>query len=377
MADGSKMLTLFPVTAEVNSNRHLCIGECDLVNVAEQYGTPLYVFDEETIRQNCSEFKTEFTVNYPGTLIAYAAKAFISRKLAQIAAQEGLGLDVVSGGDISIARSVDFPMKNVHFNGNNKLESELEMAIDYGVGCIVVDNFYELTLLNRIAAQRGVRQDIMLRINPGVDPHTHKHTSTGILDSKFGFPLATGQSVEAVKEAMLASNLDLVGLHFHLGSPLFTVEPYLTAIDLVLGLAAEMREKFKFQCTEFSIGGGFAVPYLLSDKAPSISSYAQAIAERIMKDCSSLGIEEPHLTIEPGRAIIARAGVAIYRVGAIKDIPGVRNYVCLDGGMSDNIRPALYDAKYEAVVANKINDNNTETVTLVGKLCESGDIRFD
>ncbi len=366
--------TLFPETVGVNDAGHLCIGGCDVAHLAEQFGTPLYIIDECTLRNHCREFKTEFSNHYHDLAVIYASKALLTRQVAILIAEEGMGLDVVSGGDLSIARSVDFPMGDVYFHGNNKTLQELEMALNYGVGTIVLDNFYELDLLDKLTAERKRSQRVMLRINPGVDPHTHKYTSTGILDSKFGFPLSTGQAAEAVKQAMTASCLNLVGLHFHLGSPLFKVDPYLIAIDLVLQFAVDMKKELGFQSKELSVGGGFAVQYVLGVEAPAIADYAEAIASKINSSCSRLKLNLPHLTIEPGRAIVAQAGVALYCVGAIKNIPGVRKYVCIDGGMSDNIRPALYGAKYEAIVANKINNIENDIVTIVGKLCESGDI---
>lgn len=372
--NGLHKLVLFPKTTEVSDSGHLCVGSCDVVDLAEEFGTPLYLLDEYTLRYRCREFKEGFSLHYPDMKVVYASKAFLNQKMALIIKDEGLGIDVVSGGELSIACSVDFPMSDVYFHGNNKTQQEIEMALDCRVGCIVLDNLYELDLLNELLAKRSRRQRVMLRVNPGVDPHTHKHTSTGILDSKFGFPLSNGQAAEAAKMAMGASHLEIVGLHFHLGSPIFEMEPYIQAIELVLKLAAELKSKIDFQLKDFSIGGGFAVEYALGDKAPSVSDYARLITGKIKDSCSCLGLALPHLTIEPGRAIVAQAGVALYRTGAIKTIPGIRKYVCVDGGMSDNIRPALYDAKYEALVANKVNDKENDIVTIAGKLCESGDI---
>lgn len=371
---GLKKLSLYPQTAGVNDQGHLCIAGCDVVSLSEEFGTPLYLIDEYTLRNHCRDFKTEFSKHYHDTAVIYASKALLNRQVALIIAEEEIGLDVVSGGDLSVARSVNFPMDTVYFHGNNKTIQELKMALDFGVGTIVLDNLYELEILDKLVVEHKQNQRVMLRITPGVDPHTHKHTSTGILDSKFGFPLSTGQAAEAVKNTMAASGLNLVGLHFHLGSPLFEVEPYLVALDLVLQFASNMKKELGMQLKELSIGGGFAVQYVLGVEAPSAADYAKAIASRVNSLCSRLELTLPHLTIEPGRAIVAQAGVALYSVGAIKNIPGVRKYVCIDGGMSDNIRPALYGAKYEAIVANKVNNIENEIVTIVGKLCESGDI---
>jgi diaminopimelate decarboxylase len=367
-------LTVFPFITKVNEQAHLVIGGCDVVDLAEEFGTPLYLFDESTLRQKCREFKGEFTRQYPDTVVIYASKAFLNRALALILKEEGLGLDVVSGGELSIAQSVDFPPDKVYFHGNNKTPEELNLALDSGVGRIVVDNFYELELLDKLARKRGISQNILLRVSPGVDPHTHQHTTTGTIESKFGFPLATGQAEEAVNQASSASNLNLLGLHFHLGSPVSETQPYEVAMELVLGFARGMSQKFGFDLGEFDIGGGFAVPYTSDSIVPTIADYARAVTGKLDSLISELGLSRPRLIVEPGRAIVAQAGVALYRVGAVKEIPGIKRYVCVDGGISDNIRPALYGAQYEALVANRALESGRNIVTIVGKLCESGDI---
>ncbi len=366
-------LAIFPETAEIDSQGHLIIGGCDCVELKAQFGTPLYLFDEFTLRRRCSEFISEFTQRYPDTLVLYACKAFINRALALIFKEEGLGLDVVSGGELSIARSVDFPLEKVYFHGNNKTPDELELALRWGVGRIVVDNFHELSLLNDLAKEGGVAQDILLRLSPGVDPHTHRYTATGVVDSKFGFPIITGQAEEAVAQALSASHLNLLGLHFHLGSPIYELEPYREAIELVLRFADDMK-RYGFELKELSPGGGFAIQYTQDEPAPQIGDYAKTIASAIIAGCGALGIAQPRLIVEPGRGIIGRAGVALYTVGAIKNIPGVRKYITVDGGIADNIRPALYSSRYEAIVANRAGDGETERVTIAGKFCESGDI---
>jgi len=367
-------LAFFPLAAEVNNQGHLVIGGCDVVDLAKEFGTPLYLFDELTLRHKCREFKDEFCKYYPDTLVIYASKAFLNRTLALIFKEEGLGLDVVSGGELSIAHSVDFPLDKVYFHGNNKTPEELNLALDLGVGRIVVDNFYELEILNGLAGERGMEQDILLRLTPGVDPHTHQYTTTGTIESKFGFPLATGQAEEAVNQALSASNLNLLGFHFHLGSPVPEIQPYELAIELVLRFVQEMGKKFGFDLHEFDIGGGFAIPCTLDSEVPTIADYARALTGKLDSLISGLGLSRPRLIIEPGRAIVGQAGVALYKVGATKEIPGIKKYVCIDGGMSDNIRPALYGAKYEALVANKALEAEREVITIAGKLCESGDI---
>jgi diaminopimelate decarboxylase len=367
-------LSLFPLTKEIDSHGHLHIGGCDCVELAKKFGTPLYIFDEVTLRSRCQEFKAEFTKRHSNTLIIYASKAFLNQALATIFKEEGLGLDVVSGGELSVAQSVDFPPEKVYFHGNNKTVDELKLALNWGAGRIVVDNLDELNLLNSLAGKMGLRQNILLRLTPGIDPHTHRHTTTGVLDSKFGLPLATGQAETAIAEAMAAPNLNLLGLHFHLGSPIPDTSPYQTAISLVLNFAKDMETKHGFHLAELSPGGGFAVNYTVTSQAPAIAEYAEAITTKLVSLADELGLASPKLIIEPGRAIVAQAGVALYTVGSIKEIPGVRKYICIDGGMGDNIRPALYEAQYEALVANKVGYGEPTNVTIAGKYCESGDI---
>ena len=365
-------LSLFPLTAEVSDQGHLIIGGCDTVELATEFGTPLYFFDEFSLRSKCQEFKAEFGQHYADTTVIYACKAFINGALALILNQEGLGLDVVSAGELGIAQSVGFSLDKVYFHGNNKSAEEIKLALEWHIGRIVVDNFHELKMLGEMAKEPGYIPDILLRLSPGVDPHTHRYIATAVVDSKFGFPLASGD--EAVAQAMSAPNLNLVGLHFHIGSLIFEVEPYQEAIELILNFAAEMKQKYGFELKELNIGGGFAIQYVLDSPAPPISVYAEAIASRLITKCQELKLALPRLTIEPGRAIVGRAGVTLYKVGVVKEIPGVRCYVSVDGGMADNIRPALYGAKLEAIVANKVLEEETGEVTIAGKFCESGDI---
>ena len=348
------------------------IGGCDTVELATEFGTPLYAFDEFSLSSKCREFKIEFGQCYSETTVIYASKAFLNKALATIFREEGLGLDVVSAGELTIARSVDFPMDMVYFHGNNKSAEEIKLALKQHVGRIVVDNFDELNGLGEMAEEDGHIPDILLRLTPGVDPHTHEHINTGVVGSKFGFPLFSAD--KAVAQAMSAPSLNLIGLHFHLGSLIFEVQPYLEAIEIVLEFAAEMKRKHGFELEELDIGGGFAIQYTLDRPALPISIYAEAIASKIVSKCRQLKMAPPTLTIEPGRAIVGQAGVALYRVGVVKDIPGLRRYVSVDGGMADNIRPVLYGAKYEALIANKMLQKETGPVTIAGRFCESGDI---
>ena len=364
---------VFPDTTQINSQGQIEIGGCKLMDLADEYGTSLYVLDEATLRNRCRSFVREFQQRYSNSQVVYASKAYINPALAKLFQEEGLGLDVVSGGELAIAQSVDFPLEHVYFHGNNKTPDELVQAVESNIGRIVVDSFHELDLLNRIAGDAGRIQEVLVRVSPGVDPHTHVHTTTGILDSKFGFSIQTGHAAEAVRQAVAAENLDLKGLHFHLGSPIFELEPYGVATEVVLRFAADLREE-GLEMEEFSPGGGFAIAYTRDQEPPAVGEYADTIISALNSNCDSLGLPSPRLIIEPGRSIIGPAGVAVYRIGAIKDIPGVRKYVSVDGGMGDNIRPALYQAIYEVVVANKASQDPAETVTIAGKYCESGDI---
>ncbi len=365
-------LSLFPVTAEVNDRGHLVIGGCDTVQLAAEFGTPLYLFDELGIRSKCREFKEEFGQRYADTTIVYSCKAFINKALTLLFMEEGLGLDVVSGGEIGIVRSAGFPMDRVYFPGNNKSSEELVLALESGVGRIVVDNFHELEMLGEIAREKSRIPDILLRISPGVDPHTHQYLATGVIDSKFGIPMVLGE--KAVTTAMSMPELNLVGLHFHIGSQIAETEPYQESIKAILSLAAKMKRECAFELRELDVGGGFAIQYTLDSPAPPISTYAETIVSEIVMQCRELKLERPRLVVEPGRSMVGQSGVALYTVGVIKDIPGIRRYVSVDGGMADNIRPALYGARHEAVAASKMTEKDVDTVTIAGKFCESGDI---
>ena len=364
---------VFPATSEVNADGHLVIGGCDSVDLAAEFGTPLYVFDEATLRGRCRSFVREFANRHPNTTVAYASKAYVNPAVARIFAEEGLGLDVVSGGELAVAQAVDFPREKVYFHGSNKTAAELEQAVEWKIGRIVIDSFHELRLLEEIAAAAGVSQEVLLRVSPSIDPHTHEKTTTGVLDSKFGFAIETGHAAEAVRQAVAAPHLDLKGLHFHLGSPIFELEPYAIAIDTVLTYLAQFIDE-GLNMREFSPGGGFAIGYVRDQLPPAVEDYAEVITSAFTRRCEDLGFGRPTLLLEPGRSIVGRAGVALYTVGAIKQIPTVRKYVSLDGGMGDNIRPALYGSEYEAVLASRMSAQPSELVTLAGKYCESGDV---
>ena len=365
---------LLPITAGLSADGRLLIGGCDVRGLVEEHGSPLYIYDEKTLRGMCKDFIASFTAEYENSHIAYSSKAFSNPAVARIIEEEGMNMDIVTGGELAVAMAANFPASRLNFHGNNKGREELAEAVRYGIATITLDSFAEIELLNEVASELGVNQNVMLRLSPSVDPHTHLLTSTGILDSKFGFSIETGDAEVAVERALAKDSLNVEGLHFHLGSPIFEVEPYSEAIDYVLNFAANMRDKYGLDLKKFSPGGGFAIGYVSDTLPPAMSEYAKEIAKAIRAGCDTYGLDEPELIVEPGRAIVGRAGVAVYTVGGIKTIPSVRTYVSVDGGMGDNIRPALYQAEYEVVAANKANMEPAEKVTIAGKYCESGDL---
>ncbi len=368
---------VLPRTAALTPEGHLALGGCDAVDLAKEFGTPLYVFDEDDLRATCRAYREAFGSRYAECAVAYAAKTYLGRWLAALVANEGLGLDVVSGGELAVARSVGFPMERVLFHGNNKSAQELREAVEAGVGRVVIDNFHELSLLDDIVGAHGRQQPVLVRVSPDVDPHTHAKTTTGVLDTKFGLPIEGGQAEQAVVQVLARPNLELFGLHCHLGSPVFELQPYRQANEVMIAFARKMRDRHGLELREYNCGGGFAAQYLRPSgegPAPSPDDYAQVVVDSLRAALAREGLPEPRLTVEPGRAIVARAGVALYTVGARKEVPGVRTYVSVDGGMADNIRPALYDARYEALVANRATEPPAETVTIAGRYCESGDV---
>ena len=371
--DLAPLAHVFPGTARVNARGRLELGGLDAVDLAERFGTPLYVLCEDTLRARCRAFRTAFESLHPDAQVVYAAKAYLGPAMAQVIADEGLGVDVVSGGELAVARLVEFPAERIVFHGNNKSAEELAEALEYGVGRVVLDSLHEMDMLERLAAERGAVQRVLIRVTPSVDPHTHAHTTTGVLDSKFGVPIETGQAAEAVRRALASPSLRLIGLHFHLGSPIFELPPYREAVDVVMGFAASLRTE-GLVLDELSPGGGFAIAYTRDQRAPAPDEYARAIVNAVKEGCERHDMPLPRLIVEPGRSIVGPAGVALYTVGSIKEVPGVRNYAAVDGGMGDNIRPALYDARYEAVAASRMADEPEREYAVVGKYCESGDI---
>ncbi|MDF2882102.1 MAG: diaminopimelate decarboxylase [Clostridiaceae bacterium] len=358
-------------------NNNLYIGEINSLDLAKEFGTPLYVFDEEHIRNLCKTYYKEFIRKEKRNRVAYAGKAFLTKAMCQLIMEEGLCLDVVSGGELYTAYKSGFPMKNIYFHGNNKTIDEISMAIDLGVGKFVVDSSDELYVINEICKQNNTTQNILLRITPGIEAHTHDYIKTGQLDSKFGFAMINDNITNIVKQAINLSNIKLVGLHCHIGSQIFESEPYEDEIEIMFNLVKKIEEEFHYHIDEVDLGGGFGVYYKRGDKPLSIEKICNVIIDKANKVASDIGINVPSLTIEPGRSIVANSGITIYTVGTLKSIPGIKNYAAVDGGMTDNIRPALYNADYESLVCNKANEECLTSYTVAGKCCESGDILID
>ncbi|MDI6815704.1 MAG: diaminopimelate decarboxylase [Actinomycetota bacterium] len=365
---------VLPITSKVNSKGHLEIGGCDAVELVKEHGTPLFVMDEETIRGQCRAYMGAFAGKTDDFEVIYASKAFISVAMCRLVQEEGLSLDVMSGGELYTAIKAGFPVAKAFFHGNNKTPAELNLALEHGVGRIVVDGFHELELLDKIAAEKGMSQDILLRITPGIKPQTHNFIQTGQLDSKFGFGLQDGLAMSAVKKALTLGNINLKGIHAHIGSQIFELGSFAKAIEIIMGFVRDIKEETGFVVGELNTGGGLGIKYKAVDEPSTIEEYASVIVDGVKEQAAHFGIPVPRIMVEPGRSIVANAGITLYTVGTIKDIPGIRTYVSVDGGMSDNLRPMLYGAVYEALLANRVDDEAHALVTVAGKHCESGDI---
>ena len=360
---------------QINNEGHLTIGGCDTVEIAREFGTPAYVYDENEIRRNCRDFADSIKENYEGKGLAlYASKAFCCKEICRICAEEGMGLDVVSGGELFTALSVDFPAEKIYFHGNNKTPEELKQAVANKVGRIVVDNIFELEALNAIAADAQTTVDILLRIKPGIDAHTHDFIRTGQIDSKFGFALETGEALQAVKKALTLDRVHLVGIHCHIGSQIFDIDPFELAACVMLEFIAEAKAETGIELAELNLGGGFGIKYLETDSPRPFTEYMKKVSVTVKKRAAELRINTPFILIEPGRSIVGAAGLTLYTVGGVKTIPDVRTYVSVDGGMTDNPRYVLYKARYEVVCANKAAEPRDCTATIAGKCCESGDL---
>lgn len=356
-------------------NGELILGGVGVKTLAAQYGTPLYVMDENVIRSNMRAFKSSMDKYYGGKgLVCYASKAFSCKEIYRIAKEEGIGADVVSIGEMYTAKSVGFPMDQVCFHGNNKTRRELEAALDWGVTRIVVDNLTELHTLSALAKEKGIIAEILLRIKPGIDAHTHNFIRTGQIDSKFGLALETGEAMEGVKEALAAESVTLRGLHCHIGSQIFSVDPFVHAAEVMMGFLGQIKAETGVELPELNLGGGFGILYTDEDEPVPFGDYMEPVSRAVKASAEKLGLAQPFVLIEPGRSIVGEAGTTLYTVGSVKEIPDIRTYVSVDGGMGDNPRYILYQAKYDMILANRVNEPATETVTVAGRCCESGDL---
>lgn len=365
------------VTSSLGSNEkgHLTVGGVDAVELVKEFGTPLYVMDERTIRGHCRTFQKSIEDNYGGNgLTVYASKAFNCKEMCRIIKDEGLGIDVVSGGELYTALSVNFPPERIVFHGNNKTEEEIKTALEAGVGRIVVDNLFELRTIEQMAQRLNKNAGVMIRIKPGIDAHTHNFIRTGQIDSKFGFALETGEAFGAVKEVLEQKNVTLKGVHCHIGSQIFEIEPFKAAAEVMLGFMAKVKEELCYEIKELNLGGGFGIRYLIDDDAKLYKTFMEQVSITVKETCKRLKLNIPFIMIEPGRAIVGPAGTTLYTIGAVKTIPGIRNYVSVDGGMTDNPRYILYQSEYSIAVANKIDEPADYVATIAGRCCESGDL---
>lgn len=369
------MMEMISPCLEVNGKGHLAISGCDTVELAGQFGTPLYVMSEDEVRRVCKSYVQSFQRFYGGHgCPIYASKAFCCKEICRIVTSEGLDVEVVSGGELYTALQAGVPAGRIHFQGNNKSAGEISFAIENGVGDIVVDSLFELRLVERIAEEHNTVAGISLRIKPGIDAHTHEFIRTGQVDSKFGIDLASGEAMEAVRQSLGLEHVRLKGVHCHIGSQVMEVEPFVHAAEVMLGLLGDIKTTLGVELEHLNLGGGFGVHYTEQDDAVPYEDYMAAVSEMVHKRCGELGLALPKIYIEPGRSVVAEAGITLYTVGAVKEIPGVRNFVSVDGGMFENPRYALYRAEYTCLLANKADGPADYIATVAGKCCESGDL---
>lgn len=360
---------------DVNEKGHLTIGGADSVELAKTFGTPAYIIDENVVRARCREYLGAAKKCFgEDALPLYASKALCFTEMYRIAKEEGMGIDCVSSGELYTAKKAGFPAEKIYFHGNNKTDADIAFAMDMGVGRIVVDNVDELTAISKEAADRNITQGILLRITPGIDPHTHRAVVTGNVDSKFGSAIVTGQALEIVKLAIEAKNIDLVGLHCHIGSQIFDIEPFSDAADIMVRFIKDIKESLGFEIRELNLGGGLGVAYTEDDPTISYADSIEKIGNIVRSFCAEHSINTPRVILEPGRSLVAAAGATLYTVGSVKEIPHFRNYISVDGGMPDNPRYALYQSQYTALIANRANEEKSYVATLAGRCCESGDL---
>jgi len=359
---------------EMNERGHLVFDGCDVIDLAKEYGTPLYVISESEIRGRCRRIKEYFTDKYPDTQALYASKAMSNMTIYKMVGEEGMGIDVVSGGELYTAVKAGFPSDRIYFHGNNKSPAEIKLGLENNIGCFVIDNEHEIEVLQKLAEDSGKKPKALLRITPGVSGHTHEYISTGQIDSKFGFSIQHGVAINAVRKVLESPNIHFAGIHCHIGSQIYRSEAYAETVKIMVGLAEQIKQELGVEIEELNMGGGFGVFDYENDTHVDIVEFIETIMTNIIEQCKLKGLKRPRILIEPGRWIIGESGITLYTIGAIKEIKGIRKYVSVDGGMTDNPRHALYKAVYKAVVANKANEPYSETVTIAGKCCESGDI---
>lgn len=359
----------------VNADGVLTFGGANTVEMIKKYGSPLYLMDEHKLRENCRIYVDSMKKYFgDNAMPLFASKANSFRHIYRIAASEGMGIDVVSSGELYTAKSADFPLEKAYFHGNNKTDADIEFAIDCGIGYFVADNEEEIRSINRIAGEKGIKQKILIRLTPGIDPHTYEAVATGKVDSKFGSAIVTGEAERITKIALEQPNIELYGFHCHVGSQVFDSDVYLSASAIMLGFIADMKAKYGFVTTELNLGGGYGVRYTENDPVIDIAENIKLVAETLNNFCKNLGIDLPAIRMEPGRSIVADAGITLYTAGSVKRIPEYKNYVSVDGGMPDNPRFALYGSAYTVVAANKMNEKCDFECSVVGRCCESGDI---
>ncbi len=377
---------IYPPSSRHNEVGHLEIGGCDVVELCESHGTPLFIYDEAALRSQCRTYREEFGRRLQDAEIVYASKAFCCRAMCELVAEEGLSLDVTSGGELAMAALAAFPPDRIYFHGNNKTPPEVRLALEAGIGSFVIDSFEEIAVLDRAVGERrerapggrqaasGARQKVLVRVTPGVRPDTHAAVQTGQLDSKFGFGLGDGLATRAVPRLLVAENLELVGVHAHLGSQIFDLSAYRRGIRAIVAALARWRRDLGFECRLLNLGGGLGIRYTLRDEPSTIGDLAAVTADSLGEQLTAHRLPMPRVLVEPGRSIVGKAAVTAYRVGVVKQIPGLRTYVAVDGGMSDNLRPMLYGSRYEAMLANRAEEPAGMSVTVAGKHCESGDV---
>ena len=359
----------------VNGKGHLTFAGVDTVELAEKYGTPLYLMDENKIREHVRTYKNAMQEYMPkGSCPEFASKAFSCKQIYRIMAEEGIHIDAVSCGEIYTAKSVDFPMENCFFHGTNKTDADIDFAMENGVGFFVIDNLEEIEAINRIAKEKGLVQKALLRVTPGIDPHTHKKISTGSVESKFGIAIETGQAFSAVAEILKCENIELCGFHCHIGSQIFESEPFATASQMMLDFIADVNDIYGYSAEMLNLGGGFGVPYTENEPQIDYAEKIREVAENLNNQCEKLGMDVPQIMMEPGRSLVADAGMTLYTVGSVKEIIGYKNYVSIDGGMADNPRYTLYESPYTLVLASRANDEKNFVATVAGRCCESGDL---